>query len=129
LTEQAIALLIQEPNLAHSILEVKLEPHNPEQALLQSLIEFIKEYSPPNTGAILEYWKNRPESKKIAQFATAKYQINLEDKKQEFTDIISTISQENEKKALESLLAKAKTGGLSDQEKENLRYFLQKFKK
>ncbi|MDF2529125.1 MAG: primase [Gammaproteobacteria bacterium] len=127
--EQAIALIIQEPKLAESVDELKLNKDSAEQSLLSDLLSFIKQYNPPNTGAILEHWKNKPESKNIAQFATAKYQINLENKKQEFTDIISKISEENQKNSVEFLLLKAKSGKLSDEEKENLRIFLQKFKK
>jgi DNA primase len=129
LVEQAIALLIQEPDLGESLSELKLNSEIPEQALLQSLLSFVKQHKPPNTGAILEHWKNRPESKNIAQFATAKYQINMENKRQEFTDIISRIMEENDKKSLEILLLKAKSDGLSIQEKENLKVFLQKFRK
>ncbi|MDF2690856.1 MAG: primase [Gammaproteobacteria bacterium] len=129
LVEQATALLVQEPSLAESVTELKLNSEVPEQALLASLLSFIKQYQPSNTGVILEYWKNRPESKNIAQYATAKYQINLENKSREFTDIISRISEENDKKSLEFILSKARNDKLSSQEKENLRIFLQKFKK
>ncbi|MDF2941106.1 MAG: primase [Gammaproteobacteria bacterium] len=129
IVEQAIALLIQEPDLAGSVNELKLNPDFPEQALLQNLLSFIKQHNPPNTGAILEHWKNSSDSKNIAQFATVKYQINLENKIQEFTDIISRISEENDKIVLENLLMKAKSGELSSGDKENLKNFLQKFKK
>ncbi|MDO8953919.1 MAG: DNA primase [Gammaproteobacteria bacterium] len=129
LIEQAIALLIQEPSLAHSVAEIKLNLNIPHQALLDTLLSFIKQYNPPNTGAILEYWKNRPESKNIAQFATAKYQINMEDKKQEFTDILSMISQGNDKQILESLLPKSSKDKTSEEDKEKLRKLFQKLKK
>ncbi len=118
----ALTLLVQEPQLADSINEampaVALEM--PGIELLIELIENIKHYVFPNTGALLEHWRDRKEKKLLEKLAHAEHMVPETGIKNEFLGAITQLKKLIRNQQIKQLLEKAGRGELSSEEKQLL---------
>lgn len=116
----AITLLVQEPQLASDINETIPALEVPGAALFMELIENIKQYSLPNTGALLEYWRDRKERKLLEKLARIEHMIPTTGIKNEFLGAIEQLKKLAYNQQIKRLLAKAEQGDLSFEEKQLL---------
>jgi DNA primase len=111
LVRTAIHLLLEQPGLGRSLpnpagfedLEL------PGVPLLVELLELSRHSPHLNTGGILEHWRDRPEQQHLARLATLKPDISSEGYEPEFRD------------AVQRLILKERSSGLSAPEKEELK--------
>lgn len=125
----AIMLLVQEPQLAADL-------HEPIPALeltgidlFMELIENIKEFSIGNTGALLEYWRDRKEQKLLEKLAREEHMIPATGTKSEFLGAVERLKKLAHHQQIERLLAKASQNSLSPEEKQYLHELIHAKKK
>lgn len=116
----AITLLVQEPQLASDMNETLPVLEIPGAALFMELIENIKQYSLPSTGALLEHWRDRKERKLLEKLARVEHMIPINGIKNEFVGAIEQLKKLAYNQQIKRLLAKAEQGSLSAEEKQLL---------
>lgn len=122
----AIAFLLQNPHLAQSVPEngVLTELTLPGSELLNELITLLKQTPDLNTGALLEYWRERAEYKQLMQLASLEMNMPANGVENEFLGIIGRLQQLNREQLIEQLLQKANISGISDAEKQQLQMLI-----
>lgn len=117
----AIALLVQQPELANcltgSLPKVEMQGYD----LLLQLVELIKQNPGLNTGSLLELLRDKPEASVVAKLAQLEHMIPEKGIKNEFLGAIERMRVLGNKQIIEQMLAKASQTGLSPEEKEKLR--------
>ncbi len=116
----AITLLVQEPQLAENVSEVLPVFEIPGAALFIELLENIKHYTFPNTGALLEYWRDRKERKLLEKLARTEHTIPSEGIKNEFLGAIAQLKKLAHNLKIQQLLEKASQNTLTPEEKQLL---------
>jgi DNA primase len=116
----AITLLIQNPQLATDLSLPLPALSLPGIALFIELIEIIKAYSPPHTGVLLEYWRDRKEKKLLEKLAQTEHNVPTAGIKNEFLGAIEQLKKLAHMQEIEQLLAKASQNNLSLEEKKHL---------
>ncbi len=116
----AITLLVQEPQLAEGINEIMPVFEIPGAALFIELLENIKQYAFPNTGALLEYWRDRKERKLLEKLARTEHTIPADGIKNEFLGAIEQLKKLAHNQKIKQLLEKAGQNNLSPEEKQLL---------
>lgn len=119
---EVIALLIQNPSYAElvpdlsSVKEIPL----PGLSLLVEVLEYCQVHPHINTGQLLEQWRNNQNETLL--FRLASWEIPLDDDNQEdiFLDSLDRILAQCVEKQIENLQAKARSVGLSAEEKREL---------
>ncbi len=119
----AIALLIQNPTIIHSMPEGVEYEHTvlPGSTLLQELMSVITESKDLSTGALLEYWRDRPEQDYLAKLAAWEINIPQEGIEQEFLGTLARLQQLQRENQMEALLQK---GNLTEEERQLLQTLL-----
>lgn len=122
----AIALLIQHPNLISSLPEnISFENFVlPSIGILKEIVDILKNSTDINTGTLLEYWRDRPESKTLNQLATLEITIPEDAMENEFLGIIARLYELNRDQQIEILLQKSKVENLSMEEKKMLQLLI-----
>ena len=124
LLRHAIAMLLQHPELAtrldgpFSFSQLRL----PGVALLLEMIELVRERPHIMTAALLEHWRDRPESRHLAALLQRETLLdeNHDDLAAEFTSAIAELNRQYGIQRRDELLDKFKFGGLSEEEREEL---------
>ncbi len=116
----AITLLIQDPPLATDLSLPLPSLSLPGIGLFIELIETIKAYSPPNTGVLLEYWRDRKERKLLEKLAQTEHTVPTAGIKNEFLGAIEQLKKLAHTQKIEHLLAKGSQNSLSFEEKKYL---------
>ncbi len=116
----AITLLVQEPLLASDLYETIPSLEIPGAALFMELIENIKKFSFPNTGALLEHWRDRKEKKLLEKLARVEHMIPANGIKNEFLGAIEQLKKLAYNQQIKQLLGKAAQNNLSLEEKQLL---------
>ena len=119
----AIILLIQDPLLGIELQEEPLLLSSlklPGIALFIEIMEVIKTYSPPNTGILLEYWRDRKERKLLEKLAQTEHAVPITGIKNEFLGAIEQLKKSAHTQKIDHLLAKASQNSLSFEEKKDL---------
>ncbi len=118
----AIALLLQHPNLVQSLTnaEAVFNLQLPGSQLLIELIALLQNSTDLSTGALIEYWRDRPEKGQVMQLAGWEIGIPLVGLESEFLGVVDRLLQLNRELEVEQFLMKANQGVLTDAEKVQL---------
>lgn len=116
----AITLLIQEPQLANDVTDALPTFDIPGAALFIELLENIKRHALPNTGALLEYWREHKEANLLKKLAQSEHMIPAEGIKNEFLGAVEQLKKQAHNQQINQLLEKAGQGNLSAEEKQLL---------
>jgi DNA primase len=111
----AIALLLQNPNLAQNLPTLSETFILPGSQLLIELINLIRQTPNLNTAALIEGWRDRPEYSLLTQLATLEIGIPTQGVEQELLGTLGRLEQANRERLVEQLLAKVDQ--LTDTEK------------
>lgn len=115
----AIALLLQQPNLANEV-EIGDELRElelPGMGLLLRLIEIVQSQPHISNSALLERWRDTKEGKHLFKLSTWDPMVPEGGERDEFLGAIDRLRQQRREQRLEKLLAK---GELSPNEKREL---------
>ena len=116
----AITLLIQDPTLLGHLREPLPALTIPGFTLFTELIEIIKKNPTISTGALLEHWRDRDESKLLAKLAQTEHMIPPNGIVHEFSGTIQRLKKLAHKQLIDQLLAKAAQQSLAPEEKQQL---------
>ena len=124
----AISLLLSKPDLVQFVenIEQIVLSKLPGSDLLTTLIETLQESPNINAAALLERWRNTEFEAPL--ILLMKWQPESDDEEVlrcEFEDCLKHIHKRANEIKVESLLHKERTGGLNDQEKQELLFLLQ----
>jgi DNA primase len=123
----AIALLLQNPHLAESVVE-KMPAWEglefPGLDVLKNLLHTILNYHPANTGALIEMYRGLVEEKIIKTLASWEFLFPESGIAAEFSDAIDNLIAQAKQEKITQLLAKENTQGLSTTEKDQLKKML-----
>lgn len=120
----AITLLIQNPSL---IGQLKCELPTldiPGMPILHELCMLLRRSPQLTTGGILEYWRDKPEYKYLQNISHYEHLLKNQNLAQEFCGAIDKIHAYALDNAIEQLIAKADTTGLTNAEKKQLQKLL-----
>jgi len=116
----AITLLAQQPALAKLIHQPLPQIDLRGFALLQEMVEILKQHPELTTGGLLECWREREEGKSLAKLAQIEHMIPEEGIQSEFLGAIQRLHKLGHEQAIERLIAKASQADLSCEEKQQL---------
>ena len=124
---EAIAMLLHQPDLAQKIDPPAItEPDAmPGVRLLLELFDLLRRQPELNTGAILEHWRGREESRhlhKLAQWTPLTDKLDLE---AEIRGHVSQIARQVTEKRISALLQEEHHRPLNNKEKQELKALLQ----
>ena len=124
---EAIAMLLHQPDLAQKIDPPAItEPDAmPGVRLLLELFDLLRRHPELNTGAILEHWRGREESRhlhKLAQWTPLTDKLDLE---AEIRGHVSQIARQVTEKRISALLQEEQHRPLNNKEKQELKALLQ----
>jgi len=130
LVRQAITLLVNFPSAATRVTRDEIEAvgtsDRPGMGLLAELLAQIREDPPPGMSALLERWRDRPEHGWLSKLALM--ECLVADAEQAAAELQSALTrlihEESPAHRLDALLAKARDGVLTDQEKLELQGLL-----
>jgi DNA primase len=127
----AIALLIQNPQLAQSVSyhSILFDSNQPGSELLKELVNLLQEHTDMTVGLLLEYWRERPEGELLQHLAAWDLGVPQEVVEQEFLGIIGKLVQLHHEQEIETLMQKANNNDLSSEEKETLKNLITTMKK
>lgn len=115
-----IALLLQQPNLVHSLAEPFERLILPGSELLMALVKLLKESTDLNTASLIEYWRDRPEYDLCKQLVVLETNVSTENVEQVFLNTFARLQQLNRETIVEQLLVRARQDLLTDAEKNAL---------
>lgn len=124
----AITLLMQNPSLIGEFKRKLPTLDTPGMPILRELYTLLKANPKLTTGAILEYWRNKPEYKHLYQLINYEHLLKDQNLIQEFCGAIDKIHAYALEHAIEQLIAKTNTSGLTDTEKKQLQKLLKESK-
>jgi DNA primase len=124
---EAIAMLLHQPELAQKIEPPRItEPDAlPGVTLLLELFELLRRQPGLKTGAILEHWRGREESRhlhKLAQWTPLTEKLDLE---AEIRGHLGQIARQITEKRISALLQEERLRTLNNREKQELKALLQ----
>jgi DNA primase len=123
---QAIQLLLYRPRLVGLIEDpaALADIQRPGAALLNDLVDFLRENPHLNCGAIIEHWRDRHEGRHLAKLASLPVMVPDEGVETEFRGILARLAADRHEQTLDGLLAKSRLGGLTEEEKALLQQVL-----
>ena len=119
---EVIALLIQNPSYAEmvpdlaSIKELAL----PGLSLFMEVLEYCRTHPHIKTGQLLEYWRNKENETLLSRLASWNIPLHEDNQEDIFLDSLDNILAQCVEKQIENLQAKARSVGLSTEEKREL---------
>jgi len=132
LVRQAVTLLVHHPAAATAVSAQQIEDvaqiERPGIALLAELLSQLREDPPPNTAAVLERWRGRPEHGSLAKLAQAVcIAPDAAGATAELRSALNRlITEESPVRRLDELMAKARDASLDDAEKQELQSLLRR---
>lgn len=127
LARSAIALLLQNPHLAESVVEKMPEWEGLEFLgldILKSLLRNILDYPKANTAALVEMYRGLVEEKIIQELAEMKFLFPESGIAAEFLDAVNNLIAQAKKAKITELLEKYKSQSLNAVEKDQLKKML-----
>ncbi len=126
LVRTAVALLVQRPALA-----VDIEPpwtfaelRQPGVPLLVELIRLCRDRPHLSTGALLEHFANREEAPSLNKLATMELLVDEQHAQDDFLGAIRQLDVQTSQQRIDDLIARQVEGGLSADERNELRELL-----
>jgi len=113
----AIALLIQNPQLAEMFPAELSNIILPGSDLLNALVALLKQSPGLNIGILLEHWRDQPEYIQLKQLAAWDTAIPEEGIEQEFQGVLKNLQKLDREAKIDQLIQRANLGGLSSEEK------------
>ncbi len=125
-----IALLLQQPALVRLLPDAwqQLDENIPGAALLNQLIDLLREQPTLTTAALLEFWREHPDSIQVSKLVSMAIPIPDDGIEAEFCGAIQQIAKMTDEQTIAILLQKANSEGLSDDEKRQLQELIRKVK-
>ncbi len=126
LASSAIALLLQNPHLAESVVDKIPEWEDlqfSELKMLKNLLHNIRSYPQVNTTALVEMYRGRVEEKVIQDLAVKQFLFPEAGIAAEFSDAVNNLIKQAKRAKRIQLLEKSKHQALTDAEKEQLKVF------
>ncbi|MDP5254500.1 MULTISPECIES: DNA primase [unclassified Vibrio] len=119
---EVIALLLQNPHYADMVPNLDSVRHLslPGLNLLLVVLDFCQSHPNINTGQLLEHWRDHPQGALIARLASWDLPLAEEIQQEVFLDSLDKILSQCVEKQIEELQAKARSVGLSTDEKREL---------
>ncbi|PHR80937.1 MAG: DNA primase [Colwellia sp.] len=122
----AIALLLEHPHIVKSLGDISaLQPLTiPGVDLLTQLLELCQQNPAIKTAQLLEYFRDTEQGKQLAKLMCWQHHTEAEAVQDVFLDSIETLLNDFVEQRAEFLLQKARTGQMSQQEKQELQAIL-----
>ena len=122
----AIALLLEHPHIVNSLGDISvLQPLTiPGVDLLTQLLELCQQNPAIKTAQLLEYFRDTEKGKQLAKLMCWQHHIEAEAAEDVFLDSIEKLLNNFVEQRAEFLLQKARTGQMSQQEKQELQAIL-----
>jgi DNA primase len=122
----AIALLLEHPHIVKSLGDISvLQPLTiPGVDLLTQLLELCQQNPFIKTAQLLEYFRDTEQGKQLAKLMCWQHHIEAEAAEDVFLDSIEKLLNNFVEQRAEFLLQKARTGQMSQQEKQELQAIL-----
>ncbi|MGF1720137.1 DNA primase [Vibrio kyushuensis] len=119
---EVIALLIQNPSYADMVPDLSSvrELSLPGLTLLIEVLEYCRANPHINTGLLLEQWRNNKNEALLSRLASWEIPTNEDNQEDIFLDSLDKILAQCVEKQIENLQAKARSIGLSADEKREL---------
>ncbi len=127
LVRQAISLMLHYPQVAAENVDKTAlgTVEKPGVTLITELLEVLRSHPQLTTAGLLERWRDREECSHLTRLAAQEMLVQEDAAAAVFRDTIeSLIRQEGPDRRTETLLAKSRAGGLSADEKQELRELL-----
>jgi DNA primase len=123
----AIALLLNRPGLAQLCPDTRglRELELPGSGLLAQVLDLLHQNPQLNAGALIEHWRDRPEAQHLEKLAQWSLIVPADGMEAEFRGALERIRWLGADKRAEELLGKARSGGLTAEEKLELRALLE----
>lgn len=119
LSQKALALLLQNPDLANAGDSTQLS----NLPALSDLLKLIQEKALKTTGQVLEYFRDDPRQEDWSMLAMHSYPSVIQNLSQEWLDLIKKLSSDPEAE-LEALQSLSTFRDLTPEEKEQLKHLL-----
>ena len=122
----AIALLLEHPHIVNSLEDISiLQPLNvPGVALLNQLLMLCKQNPEIKTPQLLEYFRDTEQGKQLSKLMCWQHHIEADAATDVFLDSIEKLLNNFVEQRAEILLQKARTGQMTQQEKQELQAIL-----
>ncbi|HEY7086056.1 MAG TPA: DNA primase [Hyphomicrobiaceae bacterium] len=126
LVRSAVALLVQTPGLAAAIEPpwTFAELRQPGIPLLIELIGLCRDRPEITTGALIEHFGERDETRSLQKLAVMDFPGGEDGAREEFLGALTQLEQQTMQQRIDDLLAKQNESGLADEEKDELRALL-----
>ncbi|NOU21048.1 MAG: DNA primase [Methyloglobulus sp.] len=132
LPRQVVALLIQHPQFINKVEQKEISWDGlefPGIQLFRDILAVVLEKKPANTSVLLEHYRNHPHEKVVKDLATlnllaSEQNVEAQGLETEFSDALDKLLAQSRSACLDRLLAKGKSKGLGQPEKELLRKLL-----
>jgi DNA primase len=123
----AITLLVQHPVLAAHVSDEQWlrESGLPGADVLFEMLTLVRQQPTITTAALLEHWRDRRESNRLAILATEEHGVPLEGVQAEFQDILVHLREKGLQQAVDKLLKLASQRTLTVEEQERLESLLE----
>ncbi|AXB30408.1 DNA primase [Vibrio campbellii] len=119
---EVIALLIQNPSYAQMVPDLSSvrELSIPGLSLFVDVLDKCKAHPHINTGQLLEHWRNSQNETLLSRLASWDIPLDEDNQEEIFLDSLDKIIAQCVEKQIENLQAKARSVGLSAEEKREL---------
>jgi len=119
---EVIALLIQNPSYAEMVPELSSikELALPGLSLFMEVLEYCRTHPHIKTGQLLEHWRNKENETLLSRLASWNIPLHEDNQEDIFLDSLDNILAQCVEKQIENLQAKARSVGLSTEEKREL---------
>jgi len=124
LIRRVLALLIQDPDLAHVFARESISLDGLRFAgheLLEDVLQKIALEKPKNSAILIETYRGSPHEKTVKALAALELNVPEDGKDAEFYGALVQLMRQSSKERLSALLAKEAHEGLNDEEKQMLR--------
>ncbi|EPI5804393.1 DNA primase [Vibrio parahaemolyticus] len=119
---EVIALLIQNPSYAHMVPDLSSvrDLSIPGLSLFADVLDKCQAHPHINTGQLLEHWRNSQNEALLSRLASWDIPLDEDNQEEIFLDSLDKIIAQCVEKQIENLQAKARSVGLSAEEKREL---------
>jgi len=123
---QTIRLLLHRPQLVDLCDDGEFMPEldAPGMPLLRQLVEFIRLNPQVSCGVLVEHWRDEAAGRHLAKLAAQPLTLPESGLAAEFRDLLTRLAAQADEQRVDALLAKARSGSLTDQEKTQLQQAL-----